>query len=613
MSIDKLPNKIIHYCWFGGNPLSELTKKCIETWKKYLPDFEIKEWNENNFDVNQCEFVKQAYEQKKWAFVSDYARFKALEEYGGLYLDTDMEITADISKYLENELFLGQEDSKLINAAVVWSKEKNNTHIKNIVKSYEEKEEFNATGDLYKESVPQVLSSYFKDFGFDKEKEEIQVIDENKVYIYPMEYFYPLSYDHQHNKFTENSCMIHHFDATWISPMEKFKTDMKRKNMKWVVYIIDFFIAIKRKIAFFINFEDVSIFLSLFFMLLMAMFSMKPIEFDENIYINIFNVKRAVVLLQITFVSFLWTFLCAKIRSIELNFYTDKLLKRSNLDDEESILQDIPQLNLKQTNLLHKREKILYIIQLIVTLVLALFPVTQLAIIVPNSSVWYGIIYILNMYFFYLGLRKKFKYRILELLPYALTLALIVFNGNILDILFSFFEFFVVLFYLIKNKVKKKRILVFSCSFIVFIAFVLLFNGLAFEYRNVKSIELNNNLLNLNYDNDYELYINHENVLTEFNIGKNVFNNNLQSIFYNLKFLLNYKIYICLSIFFIIILSLINKNKNYLSLALFIIISYIPKININSEVIYIIFCFVIMMITLNELFSKILDRKEENI
>ena len=94
-------NKIIHYIWFGGNPISELTKKCIATWKKYLPDFEIKEWNENNFDVTQCPFVKEAFEQKKWAFVADYTRFKVLEEYGGIYLDTDMEITADISKFLE--------------------------------------------------------------------------------------------------------------------------------------------------------------------------------------------------------------------------------------------------------------------------------------------------------------------------------------------------------------------------------------------------------------------------------------------------------------------------------------------------------------------------------
>ena len=158
-------NKIIHYIWFGGNPISELTKKCIATWKKYLPDFEIKEWNETNFDVTQCTFVKEAFEQKKWAFVADYTRFKVLEEYGGIYLDTDMEITADISKFLEDDLFLGVEDSKQINAAVVWAKEAHNPYIKDIVDIYESKKKFNETGNLYDESVPKVLTKYFEKYG----------------------------------------------------------------------------------------------------------------------------------------------------------------------------------------------------------------------------------------------------------------------------------------------------------------------------------------------------------------------------------------------------------------------------------------------------------------
>ena len=222
--MEKKSNKIIHYIWFGGNPLSDLTKKCIQTWKKYLPDFEIMEWNENTFDVNQCPFVKEAYEQKKWAFVADYTRFKVLEEYGGIYLDTDMEITGDISKFLEKDLFFGVEDSKMINAAVVWAKEAHNPYIKDIVNIYENKKKFNETGDLYAESVPRVLTKYFEEYGFDRELDKVQELDDGKIHIYPMEYFYPLSYDYQHNNFTDNTVMIHHFDATWISPMEKFKT-----------------------------------------------------------------------------------------------------------------------------------------------------------------------------------------------------------------------------------------------------------------------------------------------------------------------------------------------------------------------------------------------------
>ena len=89
--------KIIHYCWFGGNPLPESALKCIASWRKFLPDYEIKEWNENNFPIEKCPlYAKQAYQSKKWAFVSDYARFKILYDYGGLYFDTDVELIKPI-------------------------------------------------------------------------------------------------------------------------------------------------------------------------------------------------------------------------------------------------------------------------------------------------------------------------------------------------------------------------------------------------------------------------------------------------------------------------------------------------------------------------------------
>lgn len=241
-------NKIIHYCWYGTKPLSKLTLKCIESWKKYLPDFEIKQWNETNFDVNQCPFIKEAYEQKKWAYVADYTRFKVLEQFGGLYLDTDMEITQDISKYLENDFFVGKEDSKMTNAAVVWTKNKEDKHIKEIINIYESYKKFNPNNDIYTVSITRILSSYFKNYGFDRESDKIQILDNGSIYIYPMEYFYPLSYDHQHNKFTEKSCMIHHFDATWTSVPEKIKTFFKRHKMNYMLKVIDIVLTIKYKI-----------------------------------------------------------------------------------------------------------------------------------------------------------------------------------------------------------------------------------------------------------------------------------------------------------------------------------------------------------------------------
>ena len=96
----KIP-KIIHYCWFGGNPLPDIVQKCIESWKKYCPDYEIIKWDESNFDVNCCDYAKEAYEAKKWAFVSDYCRFYVLNKQGGIYLDTDVELIKPIDNLLD--------------------------------------------------------------------------------------------------------------------------------------------------------------------------------------------------------------------------------------------------------------------------------------------------------------------------------------------------------------------------------------------------------------------------------------------------------------------------------------------------------------------------------
>src|SRR5690606_25049094 len=102
--------KVIHYCWFGKGELLTLAKKCIASWKHYMPTYEIKEWNENNFDVNMIRYTKEAYKNKKYAFVSDFARFYILREYGGVYLDVDVEIIKPLDDLLDNnEAILGCE------------------------------------------------------------------------------------------------------------------------------------------------------------------------------------------------------------------------------------------------------------------------------------------------------------------------------------------------------------------------------------------------------------------------------------------------------------------------------------------------------------------------
>ena len=107
--MEKQIPKVIHYCWFGGNPLPELAKKCIASWRKYLPDYEIKEWNEQNFDVNQVMFTEEAYKLKNYAYVSDYVRFWVLYHYGGIYFDTDVEVIRPLDDIIARGSFLGFE------------------------------------------------------------------------------------------------------------------------------------------------------------------------------------------------------------------------------------------------------------------------------------------------------------------------------------------------------------------------------------------------------------------------------------------------------------------------------------------------------------------------
>lgn len=206
--------KYIHYCWFGGKPLPKLAKKCLKSWKKYLPDYEIIEWNEENIDINECVFAKEAYKNKKWAFVADYARAKILNEYGGIYFDTDMEITKDITTFLDNETFLGVEDSGMVACGVWWEKNSGSFLSKEVLNFYNKQNKF-PVDDLYSISIPRILTNILVKLGLENSiSNKIQILDKG-IYIYPREYFYPLSYNHQNNLFTDNTCMIHYYDGSW--------------------------------------------------------------------------------------------------------------------------------------------------------------------------------------------------------------------------------------------------------------------------------------------------------------------------------------------------------------------------------------------------------------
>ena len=219
--------KKIHYCWFGGKKLPKSVEQCIKTWKKQLPDYEIIEWNENNFDINVCPFVKQAYENKKWAFVSDYARIYALYNEGGIYFDTDVKVLKNIEHIIDKDMVLGYEDSGFFGTAFISVKEKHNKHIKEILDYYNKLDEFNPE-IMYNYANPVIITKTIRKYDSYIDNNGIEIFD-NSVYVYPRDYFFPLSYNYAEKEFTENTCMIHLFNATWTSRGERRTIGIYRK------------------------------------------------------------------------------------------------------------------------------------------------------------------------------------------------------------------------------------------------------------------------------------------------------------------------------------------------------------------------------------------------
>src|SRR5687768_11691675 len=131
-----IPKKI-HYCWFGGNPLTPLAKDCIESWKKYCPDYEIVEWNEKNVDIDSSPFMKAAYDNKKWAFVSDYARYKIIYENGGIYLDVDVEVIKSLDDLLEYGAYMGFEGNEYVNSGLGFGAMAGDETLKDILNVYD--------------------------------------------------------------------------------------------------------------------------------------------------------------------------------------------------------------------------------------------------------------------------------------------------------------------------------------------------------------------------------------------------------------------------------------------------------------------------------------------
>lgn len=223
--IKEMIPKQIHYCWFGGNPLPASAQKCINSWKAFLPDYKIIEWNESNFDLNKCDYVHQACQARKWAFVSDFARFQILYEHGGIYFDVDVEVIKNISSIITAGAFMGLEHGTdgihyLVNPGLGMAATPGMSLYKEILDGYYRRQFIKPNGNIDYTTVVEYVTNILCKYGFNSASNKILKLRD--ITIYPTEYFCPLNYTTRKMKITENTVSIHHYDGSWLPVSSKF-------------------------------------------------------------------------------------------------------------------------------------------------------------------------------------------------------------------------------------------------------------------------------------------------------------------------------------------------------------------------------------------------------
>lgn len=220
--------KTIHYCWFGRGEKPKLVKKCIESWKKNLPDYRLVEWNEDNFDISKNQFVAEAYSDRNFAFVSDYVRAFVLYNYGGIYMDTDVEVLGSFDRFLDDKVFLGFEEGNFVGTCVM-GVEKGHELMKSYLNHYESMTYFNEDGTKYTDTNVVLLTKLLDERGLVRNNEFQTVGD---ISIYPRTFFSPYDYINGINYISDESVAIHHFAQLWLPRNVRLKTDAKRALIK---------------------------------------------------------------------------------------------------------------------------------------------------------------------------------------------------------------------------------------------------------------------------------------------------------------------------------------------------------------------------------------------
>lgn len=225
--IEVMIPKVIHYCWFGRNSLPPLAVKCLESWKRFFPDYEIKEWNEDNFDVNIISYTAEAYRVKKYAFVSDYARFWILYHYGGLYFDTDVEVIRNMDDIIAKGPFMGCENEAKAGATPAQLGVNPGLGLYGEILNWYNTHHFITWTGVIEKNVVDITTEILN-------KNGIEILDDgilrsSGILIYPKEYFCPKDYITGVMNITDKTKSIHHYSATWLEKKYGLKAKLYKR------------------------------------------------------------------------------------------------------------------------------------------------------------------------------------------------------------------------------------------------------------------------------------------------------------------------------------------------------------------------------------------------
>jgi hypothetical protein len=234
--------KTIHYCWFGGNPLPELARKCLASWEKHLPDYQIVRWDESNFDVSRYPFAKEALAHRKFAFVSDVCRLHALVEMGGIYMDTDVEALKTLDPFLRHAAFSGFENDDYVPTGLM-AAEKGSAWARELLAYYDNRPFIDENGQPDTLPNTMVITAMMKEKGFVMNNTFQEI--EGYVAFYPNRYFCPKSYKTGKITITPDTYCIHHFAKSWVPAHKRLRNILKMKAMDIVGYnTVNFFIRL---------------------------------------------------------------------------------------------------------------------------------------------------------------------------------------------------------------------------------------------------------------------------------------------------------------------------------------------------------------------------------